>query len=156
MLALGTHEPHFKVLREDVFFQDKNTCRICNKPGHYAAQCTGKQGYEVDVLLQAINKKSKQTRMQVAWNLHQRKTVHPSLTCSFTLTSSENTSRMRSSLTYRVSNGIWSGRLMITSFYASLSATISYPIFRRWKSEKARSIHSACFGKSVCLQWADI
>ena len=40
MLALATHEPHFKVLREDVFAQD-NACRICGQEGHYAAQCTG-------------------------------------------------------------------------------------------------------------------
>ncbi|KAG2014000.1 5'-3' exoribonuclease 2 [Coprinopsis cinerea AmutBmut pab1-1] len=42
MLALATHEPHFRVLREDVFAQDKSTaCRICGQEGHYAAQCTG-------------------------------------------------------------------------------------------------------------------
>lgn len=42
MLALATHEPHFKVLREDVFAQDKSSgCRICGQEGHYAAQCTG-------------------------------------------------------------------------------------------------------------------
>ncbi|GAO50564.1 hypothetical protein G7K_4688-t1 [Saitoella complicata NRRL Y-17804] len=43
MLGLATHEPHFRVLREDVFFQDKNDkgCRICGKEGHYAAECTG-------------------------------------------------------------------------------------------------------------------
>ncbi|KAN0097273.1 XRN 5'-3' exonuclease N-terminus domain containing protein [Tylopilus felleus] len=42
MLALATHEPHFRVLREDVFAQDKSTaCRICGEEGHYAAQCPG-------------------------------------------------------------------------------------------------------------------
>jgi 5'-3' exoribonuclease 2 len=43
MLALATHEPHFRVLREDVFFQDGSAtaCRICGQEGHYAAQCTG-------------------------------------------------------------------------------------------------------------------
>ncbi|KAJ3548100.1 hypothetical protein NM688_g5335 [Phlebia brevispora] len=42
MLALATHEPHFRVLREDVFAQsDKNACRICGQEGHYAAQCDG-------------------------------------------------------------------------------------------------------------------
>lgn len=41
MLSLATHEPYFKVLREDVFAQDpgSNNCRKCGKPGHYAAQC---------------------------------------------------------------------------------------------------------------------
>lgn len=41
MLALATHEPYFRVLREDVF-QDSvaNACRICGQEGHYAAQCT--------------------------------------------------------------------------------------------------------------------
>jgi len=45
MLALGTHEPYFKVLREDVFFQEgsaKNKCFLCNQTGHMAAQCQGK------------------------------------------------------------------------------------------------------------------
>lgn len=43
MLALATHEPHFRVLREDVFFQEgsRTACRICGQEGHYAAQCTG-------------------------------------------------------------------------------------------------------------------
>lgn len=41
MLALGTHEPHFKVLREDVF-EDKKTkgaCFKCKQQGHAAHQC---------------------------------------------------------------------------------------------------------------------
>lgn len=43
MLSLATHEPHFRVLREDVFHQDisRTACRICGQEGHYAAQCTG-------------------------------------------------------------------------------------------------------------------
>jgi len=43
MLGLATHEAHFTVLREDVFFQEnKKGCRICGQEGHYAADCTGK------------------------------------------------------------------------------------------------------------------
>ncbi|KAG9124765.1 5'-3' exoribonuclease 2 [Ceratobasidium sp. 392] len=43
MLALATHEPHFRVLREDVFADaNKTGCRICGQEGHFAAQCTGK------------------------------------------------------------------------------------------------------------------
>lgn len=43
MLGLGTHEPHFRVLREDVFFQESKarTCRVCNQKGHKAEECTG-------------------------------------------------------------------------------------------------------------------
>lgn len=43
MLSLATHEPYFRVLREDVFFQDTkpNACRICKQEGHFAAQCKG-------------------------------------------------------------------------------------------------------------------
>ncbi|KAJ7591357.1 exoribonuclease 2 [Mycena floridula] len=41
MLALATHEPYFRVLREDVFSDANSTaCRICGQEGHYAAQCT--------------------------------------------------------------------------------------------------------------------
>lgn len=42
MLALGTHEPHFKVLREDVFVDNKNrnSCFKCKQPGHAVNQCT--------------------------------------------------------------------------------------------------------------------
>jgi 5'-3' exoribonuclease 2 len=48
MLALATHEPHFRVLREDVFFQgskDANACKICGEQGHFAANCKGKLEY---------------------------------------------------------------------------------------------------------------
>ncbi|KAG9317646.1 putative strand exchange protein [Chiua virens] len=42
MLALATHEPYFRVLREDVFAQDSSTaCRICGEEGHFAARCPG-------------------------------------------------------------------------------------------------------------------
>ncbi|KAK7518312.1 exoribonuclease 2 [Phyllosticta citriasiana] len=43
MLGLATHEPHFRILREDVFFQDSKarTCKICGQTGHYADQCKG-------------------------------------------------------------------------------------------------------------------
>ncbi|KAF9076488.1 XRN 5'-3' exonuclease N-terminus-domain-containing protein [Rhodocollybia butyracea] len=44
MLALATHEPHFRVLREDVFGEsNSNACRICGQEGHYAAQCTAEK-----------------------------------------------------------------------------------------------------------------
>ena len=45
MLALATHEPHFRVLREDVFAQSGSStaCRLCGQEGHYAAQCTATQ-----------------------------------------------------------------------------------------------------------------
>ncbi|EPS35463.1 hypothetical protein H072_11158 [Dactylellina haptotyla CBS 200.50] len=44
MLGLATHEPHFRVLREDVFAQDSRprVCKICNQKGHRAEECTGK------------------------------------------------------------------------------------------------------------------
>jgi 5'-3' exoribonuclease 2 len=43
MLGLATHEPHFRVLREDVFFQESRprTCHICGQPGHKAEECRG-------------------------------------------------------------------------------------------------------------------
>ena len=43
MLGLATHEPHFRVLREDVFFQESKarTCRICGQKGHFADACKG-------------------------------------------------------------------------------------------------------------------
>lgn len=43
MLGLATHEPHFRVLREDVFAQQgkTRTCRICGQEGHEARNCRG-------------------------------------------------------------------------------------------------------------------
>lgn len=43
MLGLATHEPHFRVLREDVFFQEgkARTCNLCGKKGHDARNCLG-------------------------------------------------------------------------------------------------------------------
>ncbi|KAJ3020776.1 5'-3' exoribonuclease 2 [Thoreauomyces humboldtii] len=45
MLALATHEPYFKILREDVFAKDNANkgCFICGQSGHMANQCTGKK-----------------------------------------------------------------------------------------------------------------
>jgi 5'-3' exoribonuclease 2 len=43
MLSLATHEPNFKVLREDVFATDNvssTACRNCGEEGHYSARCT--------------------------------------------------------------------------------------------------------------------
>lgn len=41
MLSLATHEPRFRVLREDVFAQEKG-CRTCGEMGHYADRCPSK------------------------------------------------------------------------------------------------------------------
>ena len=43
MLGLATHEPHFRILREDVFHQDSKAsgCRICGQKGHMARECRG-------------------------------------------------------------------------------------------------------------------
>lgn len=43
MLALATHEPHFRVLREDVNVRDAKakTCKLCGQQGHYAENCRG-------------------------------------------------------------------------------------------------------------------
>jgi 5'-3' exoribonuclease 2 len=41
MLSLATHEPYFRIIREEIFVQDRdNTCRRCGEEGHYAAQCS--------------------------------------------------------------------------------------------------------------------
>lgn len=43
MLGLASHEPHFRILREDVFFQESKarTCRLCGQKGHIAEACRG-------------------------------------------------------------------------------------------------------------------
>lgn len=43
MLGLATHEPHFRVLREDVFHQESKArmCRLCGQKGHLAETCRG-------------------------------------------------------------------------------------------------------------------
>lgn len=43
MLALATHEPHFRVLREDVFAQDSKVrmCKLCGQKGHDERSCKG-------------------------------------------------------------------------------------------------------------------
>ncbi|KAK8844107.1 5'-3' exoribonuclease 2 [Kwoniella newhampshirensis] len=46
MLSLATHEPHFKVLREDVFAQGSKgpqPCRNCGQPGHLSVNCKGEK-----------------------------------------------------------------------------------------------------------------
>ncbi|EAQ83904.1 hypothetical protein CHGG_10308 [Chaetomium globosum CBS 148.51] len=43
MLGLATHEPHFRVLREDVFFQQGKArmCKLCGQKGHDERNCRG-------------------------------------------------------------------------------------------------------------------
>jgi len=42
MLSLATHEPNFKILREDVFAQAaKRGCHKCGQPGHHSSNCQG-------------------------------------------------------------------------------------------------------------------
>ncbi|KAL2127744.1 hypothetical protein VTI74DRAFT_10241 [Chaetomium olivicolor] len=43
MLGLATHEPHFRVLREDVFAQQGKVkmCKLCGQKGHDAMNCRG-------------------------------------------------------------------------------------------------------------------
>lgn len=43
MLGLAAHEPHFRVLREDVFFQESKArnCKLCGQKGHVAEACRG-------------------------------------------------------------------------------------------------------------------
>jgi 5'-3' exoribonuclease 2 len=43
MLGLATHEPHFRVLREDVFAQDSKPrlCKLCGQKGHDERNCRG-------------------------------------------------------------------------------------------------------------------
>jgi 5'-3' exoribonuclease 2 len=45
MLALATHEPHFRVLREDVFAQDSKPkrCNLCGQVGHQSWDCRGQK-----------------------------------------------------------------------------------------------------------------
>ncbi|KAF4457831.1 hypothetical protein F53441_306, partial [Fusarium austroafricanum] len=45
MLGLATHEPHFRVLREDVFFQEQKArlCKLCGQKGHDAQNCRGEE-----------------------------------------------------------------------------------------------------------------
>jgi 5'-3' exoribonuclease 2 len=43
MLGIATHEPHFRILREDVEIRDAKakTCNLCGQKGHYADNCRG-------------------------------------------------------------------------------------------------------------------
>jgi len=42
MLALASHEPHFKLIRENVFDKNKERrCYICSSTNHDAAHCNG-------------------------------------------------------------------------------------------------------------------
>lgn len=53
MLSLATHEPYFKVLREDVFAQGNKPrgCYRCGIPGHHSSQCTGATSFRMWLLL---------------------------------------------------------------------------------------------------------
>lgn len=51
MLSLATHEPNFRILREDVFAQaNKRGCHKCGQMGHHSSKCsvTPEQKAEID------------------------------------------------------------------------------------------------------------
>lgn len=49
MLGIGTHEPHFRVLREDVEIRDAKSgaCHTCGQKGHFADNCRGAKRQKV-------------------------------------------------------------------------------------------------------------
>ncbi|KAJ2395338.1 5'-3' exoribonuclease 2 [Coemansia sp. RSA 2603] len=51
MLSLATHEPHFKILREDVAWADmlSKPCRRCGSKGHFERNCRGRGHKTPDV-----------------------------------------------------------------------------------------------------------
>ncbi|KAI9501949.1 XRN 5'-3' exonuclease N-terminus-domain-containing protein [Coemansia spiralis] len=51
MLSLATHEPYFRILREDVTWADMlaKPCRKCGKKGHFERDCGGKNHPAPDV-----------------------------------------------------------------------------------------------------------
>ncbi|MCO5586524.1 hypothetical protein L7F22_040464 [Adiantum nelumboides] len=58
MLSLATHEPYFKVLREDVFAQDQKStrgCHRCGQEGHIAANCIGEPKPSLANTMRAID-----------------------------------------------------------------------------------------------------
>lgn len=68
MLALATHEPHFRVLREDVFFQEAQArlCKLCGQTGHDAYHCKG----EVKQKIGEFDEKEGQSRLKPFIWLH--------------------------------------------------------------------------------------
>lgn len=69
MLALATHEPHFRVLREDVFFQEGKVkmCKLCGQKGHDAASCAGVAAEDADSSTGEEAKKKAPTLKPFIW-----------------------------------------------------------------------------------------